>query len=219
MGIDTTFTGTTGTGQSRFQAVYKLWTGLAYAYIPITGSVGLWGTASGKSVRIYGTNKSNKVVYLCGTDFSPYVHITGSPIATPESTGSQVAKVYAVAEDPTSQELYGTRTLEISNDYISNFEYADNLAKYLVLSYKDPRPRLEGVSIMADPRLELGDRVTVQDSAGATGLDADFWVTGIDSKAGAPYTQDLKLDYVTTTNWFILDHATQGRLDCNVLAF
>jgi len=219
VGIDTSFTGTTGTGQSRFQACYYKKIGTTDYYFDMTGSVGLYATAYGKSVEILGTNKrTDKDAILCGTDGNPYVYIYGSEIAPAESTSGS-SKIYAVAEDEDSMSLYGTRTLEIENPYIDSFTYAQNMAQYTVMMYKDPLPKLDGLTIMADPRLELGDRVTVQDSSDVTGIDNEFWVTGIDSSLDDGYKQKLKVEYAPLSSVFILDHATQGKLDCNVLAF
>jgi hypothetical protein len=133
--------------------------------------------------------------------------------------GSTYDRIRKVTEDTASVGSYGQHTVEINNDFIQDPEYAEYVSQYIVMYNRDPRPAVEGVSIMADPRLEIGDRVTLQDSSGATGVNNDFWVTGIDWEMSPVYTQTLKLKFAGESNFFILDHPTNGKLDCNVLAF
>ena len=124
-----------------------------------------------------------------------------------------------VKEDTANIGSYGERSIEIDNKYIDNADYAEWMAEYLLMVYSNPYPNVSDVVIMGDPRLEVGDRITLTDSSGATGIDTDFWVTGMDWSITPLYTQALTLAYAAENSFFILDHATNGRLDFNVLAF
>jgi hypothetical protein len=115
--------------------------------------------------------------------------------------------------------------VEIENSFIQDDSYANDYAKWIVMNNAVPMPRLDDVTIMADPTLEAGDRVTVVDDSGNTGLQDDFWVLGIDNDFSYPWTQTLKLDYASGTARvseapiLILDHPLQGKLDINAPAW
>lgn len=211
---DTSFTAGTIGSQSRHSAAY--YNSLTGSWIDKSGSVGLFGTAFSKAMKILGTNKmTTKDLTLVDTTGAPAVTIWGVPVKSTESEDG-VAKIRAIYENTDSIGSFGEKTLEIQNNFISDYEYADFLAMYLISYYNNPKPRLENVEIMGDPRLEIGDRVTVQDSSGATGINDEFWVTGIDWSLAGAYYQNLKLDYAGTSNWFIIDYS---KVDYGVIAF
>jgi hypothetical protein len=238
--VDTTITGTSGTVQSYFRAA--AWrpavVGYPRRYIDATGSVVMAGTAYSKAIRVTATNAYRVNDYInpgwtprrvvigssgstWGTTVpTPFFGIQGAPITNVwTSGGSQVDKIHKVTEDTASIGSYGEHAVEINNNFITDPDYAEYVSQYLVMYNRDPQPTVEGVEIMADPRLEIGDRVTLQDSSGATGVNHDFWVTGIDWEMSPAYTQSLELQYAGASNFFILDHPVNGRLDVNVLAF
>ena len=215
-GVITTFTASEGvaTGSSTYHATDDV------MYTDMTGSVYLYGTAFAESMKILGSNvHPSKTAYLVDFEGAPAVHIWGSSVKTPDSEEEATDKIYAVAENTDSQTAYGTRSVEIENNYITSFDYAEWMAEYIVTYYHEPKARVEGITIMADPRLEVGDRITLQDASGVTGIDNDFWILDIDWNMGPPYTQDLKVAYADESSFLILDHGTQGRLDYNILAF
>lgn len=224
---DTSFTaGTTGTG-SIFKAYGILPYGPEFPYWPPEfgpGTYSVWTDASG-SVALYGTAYANSMKILATSGVStgdvylswygtPWVKIWATPLQTP-SKDNDTYTISCQAQDSDNIGSYGERSVNINNDFITDKTYAQDMADYLLQYYADPHPVIEGVEIMADPRLELGDVVSLSDSSGATGLDDYFWVTGIGWDAGPPYTQQLKVMYMSTGSFFILDHGTYGKLDEN----
>lgn len=241
--VDTSITGTSGTTQSYFRAA--AWrpavVGIPRQYKDATGSVIMAGTAYSKAIRITATNafRENTFTPIVGdtqwlpravfvgsggadwgtTEPTPFFGVKAAPI-TSALSGTKIGdRIRKTTEDTASIGSYGEHAVEINNDFIQDPNYAQYVSQWLVMYNRDPRPTVEGVKIMADPRLEIGDRVTLNDASGATGVANDFWVTGLNWDMSPAYTQELKLKFAGASNFFILDDATQGRLDLNVLAF
>ena len=55
----------------------------------------------------------------------------------------------------------------------------EGLAADLLADLEDPGPALSDVPAVGDPRLQLGDRVTITDNEGL-GFSADFHISKID---------------------------------------
>lgn len=108
------------------------------------------------------------------TQGSPHLSLSGSCIRDID-TGGYMAE----ARDTTSVTVYGEQPLEVPpNPFLQSWLGAQTYAQDLLTLYKDPRPVLTGVEIVADPRLQLTDRVTITEP-GILGLSTDFWVLGI----------------------------------------
>jgi hypothetical protein len=176
------------------------------------------GSNTGTSRRAYDMPAEYCPVLLQDAGSNPSVHVWGCPISAPLLEG-EASTIYAVKENTASIGSYGERTMEIDNPFISNYDYAEWMAEYLLHYYGTIRPRLENVEIMGDPRLEIGDRVTVVDAAESTGINTECWIMGVDYDEGPPYKQRLKLAQADKSNFLILDDPVNGKLDLNILAF
>lgn len=207
VGAVTTFTASAGdaTGSSCYSCWRKRWGSYG---TNMTGYVTLHGTAFAESMKIIASNvHPTWNAWLVGSDGTPHVTVWGSLVKTTESEDG-MPPIYFVSEDTDDIAAYGERSIEIDNPYMTNSEYAGNMADYMLHYYSDPKPKVEGVQIMGDPRLEPGDRITLQDDSGATGLDDDFWVMGIDWTIDPMYTQNLNLSYADTSDWLVYNIGT-----------
>jgi len=231
--VDRTWTGTSGTTQTYFRAAMKKKISGHWHYKNATGSVSLMGTVFAKSMRIRGSNTSLDIPRIAtnrrhavvlgsagdtwGTDITYFAGIQGKPLRN-RTSDQKVDRVYTNICDTESIGSYGENSTEINTDFITQQEYADNLATYVLHEASRPKVRISGLEIMGDPRLEPTDLVTVTDSGSSTGLNGQYWITGMDWNVGPGYKQGLSLIESVTGSWLILDHGTRGKLDCNILA-
>lgn len=84
----------------------------------------------------------------------------------------------AIVQDTGSASRFGTQTFDApANTFRQSTTSADGLAATLIAALGEPHPTLSGVEIVGDPRLQLADRVRVEEKDGLA-LDADFWLIG-----------------------------------------
>lgn len=94
--------------------------------------------------------------------------------------------------DTASITTYGEQLLDLGgNRWRQNLDGLNSLASALLSYLKDPKPVLTRVEIVADPRLQLADRVQVVDPDGLV-LDGEFHLTGITTTlVGGGMTQSI----------------------------
>lgn len=100
---------------------------------------------------------------------------------------TRIGGVQQVADDLTSQDLYGVRDIgDIESAYLEDDTAALDLAEYLVDQFKDPRSPMFALELMnrdADTMTQiivrdLQDRITVVDNLGGT--SGDYHIEGIE---------------------------------------
>lgn len=137
------------------------------AYTPVTPTLG----------RITMTNRSGAAVFLVDATGAAAVSLTGRLLRPQTDSGYSTLVV-----DPPSATAYGAQTLDVAtNPWRQSTAIADALAASLLTNLKDPHSTLSGVEIVGDPRLQLMDRVRIQERDGLQ-VDADFWLTGITTR-------------------------------------
>lgn len=162
-----------------------------------------------------------------------------------DATVTQVDGVVAHAADATSVERFFKRTYERTIDVENGYEAID-FANWIVAKYKDPRQRIESLTVdpasfgVATPAntawptvlaIEVGDRVTVRRRAGAANSGAGlimsnaFFVesvehSDIDMEAGTWETTLLLSPVQVSSQVWLLGDATYGVLNStSVLAY
>lgn len=106
----------------------------------------------------------------------------------------------AEARDPASIGRYGPQPLQLSaSQWVQSSGMAQSLASALLGDVKDPHPTVSGLSIVGDPRRQLGDRVTLADPDG-TQLAGEFWLTQCTDQVdgNGAYTQSIAARGATT---------------------
>ncbi|MGK5639709.1 hypothetical protein ACSNOK_15560 [Streptomyces sp. URMC 126] len=134
------------------------------------------------------TNFGDKTLHLVTKDGKPSLVVQPvKPSADPPSRSQESA-------DRESQRYYGRQQyLAPAGDWVQDRATAKRLADALITAGAFPVPVLSDVEVLYDPRIQLGDVVRVQDSAGAE-LDTLAWVVGIRTEAAAgTITQTLTL--------------------------
>lgn len=108
--------------------------------------------------------------------------------------------VVAEVTDPGSVARYGPQLLQhSSSQWVQTAGVAQSLARALLGDLKDPHLQLSGLTIVGDPRRQLGDRVTIADPSG-TQLSGEYWLTQVEDAVGAggDYIQTIAARGATT---------------------
>jgi len=106
----------------------------------------------------------------------------------------------AESRDQSSISKYGPQPLQLTaSQWVQSADVAQSLAAALLGDIKDPHPTVSGLSIVGDPRRQLGDRVVLADPDG-TQLAGEFWLTQFTDQvdANGAYTQSIAARGATT---------------------
>lgn len=152
-------------------------------------------------VKVVVTNPNSSTIWLTADASAPglpanlagraYLVLAGQRVMFEEVTnpdpGSQfigVATIRSEASDSASITAYGEQLLEIPDSaWRQDPDAIDGLAQDLLTQLKDPRPVLQDVPLVGDPRLQLGDRVTLQDPDGLA-LSQDVHLSSVHTEFG-----------------------------------
>jgi hypothetical protein len=91
-----------------------------------------------------------------------------------ENNNTILAKIES---DKSSINSYGLRSLELSNEFIVNPNFADSIANYYLRYFKSPISYISNCLIRPTYSLQIGDRVTVSEDN--TNLNNDYIVIGM----------------------------------------
>lgn len=132
-------------------------------------------TAFAQSAKIQVTNTSTDTMWLVAVGRETGISLWGTPIASTSSATT------AYEAEPSDADIAkrGDQPLNISatrwrQSMLVSAEQAVTLRSQL----SEPRPVITDMPIVADPRLQLGDRITVVDSVGMQ-LNEPFRIAGI----------------------------------------
>jgi hypothetical protein len=132
------------------------------------------------------TNPNGFPVYMAADENAsavysgkPYFWIDAQLVRFGQETGVS-SNERATATDATSISNYGEQLLELEdNDFRQDGDDIQLIANDLRDDLADPGPALADVPIVGDPRLQLGDRVTIVDPEGLA-MSADFHLSSCD---------------------------------------
>lgn len=80
-------------------------------------------------------------------------------------------------------------------------EMLDRYASYLQSQTATPSPTITGLEVVYDPRLQLGDVITI-DSPDLMGISITALIVGINNSAGGKFAQSLSVRIISTTSKF-----------------
>jgi hypothetical protein len=165
-------------------------------------------TPFAQSAKLVVSNPNGFVVWLVrnsgvtGQQGEPQVVLAGQPVVfAPQQTSGAPSgalintRTRSEAQDNTSIALYGERVFELAdNPWLQDLDSMDLTAAEGLAMTKDPHPVLTGLSVVANPRRQLGDRVTIQDPDGLE-LAGDFHLAAITTEQSAEggMTQTLEV--------------------------
>jgi hypothetical protein len=128
---------------------------------------------------------------------SPSIMLGGNTLTEQATAAIAVVDQYSI-------DKFGPQAFSYSNSYVQSREVANTLAGSLLSDLKDPVATAT-ITVIGDPRLELGDRIRVQDPEGNV-FDGDFWIQGItDTLDDSGYTQQLTLRQAHSTLYWAVD--------------
>lgn len=133
-------------------------------------------------------------VYFQGSDpltgSEQFASIAGTPIITTEQS-TQIKSQSATLSDDIRK--YGLKEIVIDNPYISSADHAKKIADFMVSKLNQPVPILT-ISSLAMPRLQLGDRITIEDFK-TLGIETatDYWVVSHSLNVGDSLDHSITL--------------------------
>lgn len=134
----------------------------------------IYPDANGYTGIIYMENNGDIDAWLVDSSGEISLKVTGACIRTASS-----AFAPAYVTDDESIAKYGEQPLEISShQWRQSTDISDAIALMLLTDMRIIHPVLTKVSIVGDPRLELGDRVRIVDTNGI-GLDDIYRIAGL----------------------------------------
>lgn len=92
----------------------------------------------------------------------------------------------------TEEDIYGAQLLALSsNQWVQQLAVAQVVVDAIRQELSQPQTVITRMKVRGDPRLQLNDRIKVQDQYGIV-LDGEYWITGItDDYSGSGYSMDL----------------------------
>lgn len=141
-------------------------------------------TPFAQAAKVVITNPNAFVVYLVAdasvpgaAGGAPYLVMEGQFVLFGQETNTGLR---SEASDSASISTYDEQLLELEAvPFRQDLDAVDGLAADLIADLKDPGPVLSDVPAVGDPRIQLGDRLTIVDTEGL-GFSADFHVSKIE---------------------------------------
>jgi len=128
---------------------------------------------------------------------SPSIMLGGNKLGQLATSSIEVADQYSI-------DKFGEQSFSFSNPFVQTKEAANTLAGSLLSDLKDPVATAR-ITVIGDPRLELGDRIRIQDPDGNV-FDGEFWIQGIeDTLDDGGYTQQLTVRQAHSTLYWAVD--------------
>ena len=134
---------------------------------------------------------SGEIVYVEGknplTDEAHFASIAGIPVVVTDKTGD-VKEKKATLDDNIRK--YGLKEVIIENQFITDLDYAQSLATFIINKMSEPVPVLN-LNIMPLPKLQLGDRIRISSMDSFDIIDGDYWVISADFSFNGGATQSI----------------------------
>jgi len=138
------------------------------------------GTDKTSDISLSFDSWSNGAKVTLTNDASVLVYITFLRIRGKLYTDEEA--VVAVAEDSTSQDTYQKRTLDLTGDFMSDINTAEELCKYALSLRKDPQPELEMTFWGSTDTLmtqilarEISGRITISNAELGITRNTGYW--------------------------------------------
>jgi hypothetical protein len=165
----------------------------------------------GEAILVTITNDSMRPIALADGDGDFYFYIWGRTYRAVRYTAND--GVVITESDEASIARFGSCEYEVSLNYLTNETSGRALAQYLLARYRNGIQRLEGIDIVGDPRLDVGDRITIQEHV--MGIDGHYWIEKLsdDISPDVGYRQSLAVSLTDDGQWFMLDHSTLDGTD------
>jgi hypothetical protein len=179
--VDTTVVSGSALGSSRYMAGTRLdGQGSQVTNLSIALTV-----LSPTAVRVQVTNPNAFVVYLAADENAsatysgkPYLWIDAQIVRFGQEAGNNSYTRVDVSDSGSISD-YGEQILQVDdNDFRQDDDDVEQLADDLLADLADPGPAITDVPAVGDPRLQLGDRVTIVDPDGLVMSD-DFHLSAV----------------------------------------
>lgn len=138
-------------------------------------------TSAGDLVYVEGENlKDNS---------KSFASISGVPVVLQEAKGEIQEKTATLSDNIRK---YGLKEMIIENEFITNLEQAQSIANFIISKMSEPVPIIE-LSILPNPRLQLGDRIKISTMESFDIINGEYWVISTECQFNQAPSQKIIL--------------------------
>ena len=122
------------------------------------------------------STSAGDLVYVEGENLKDnsksFASIAGVPVILQETKGEIQEKTATLSDNIRK---YGLKEMIIENEFITSLEQAQSIADFIISKMSEPVPIVE-LSILPNPRLQLGDRVKISSMQSFDIINGEYWV-------------------------------------------
>ena len=138
-------------------------------------------TSAGDLVYVEGENlKDNS---------KSFASISGVPVVLQEAKGEIQEKTATLSDNIRK---YGLKEMIIENEFITSLEQAQSIANFIISKMSEPVPIIE-LSILPNPRLQLGDRIKISTMESFDIINGEYWVISTECQFNQAPSQKIIL--------------------------
>lgn len=139
------------------------------------------------------TVESNSVVFAEGvdptTDKVAYTSIAGIPVQVSDNS-NQIIEQKAVNSE--NRRKYGLKEVIIESPFITDASQAQILADFIISKLSEPIPIMD-INTSLIPTIQVGDRIKISALDQFDIINAEYWVTSINTFLGTQFSQSMTL--------------------------
>lgn len=137
------------------------------------------------------STSAGDLVYVEGEDLKDnsksFASISGVPVVLQETKGEIQEKTATLSDNIRK---YGLKEMIIENEFITSLEQAQSIANFIISKMSDPVPIIE-LSILPNPRLQLGDRIKISTMESFDIINGEYWVISTECQFNQTPTQKI----------------------------
>lgn len=139
------------------------------------------------------TVENNSVVFAEGIDPTTnkvaYTSIAGIPVRVADNS-NQIIEQKAVNSE--NRRKYGLKEIIIESPFITDASQAQILADFIISKLSEPIPIME-INASIIPTVQVGDRIKISTLDQFDIINAEYWITSINTFIGTQFSQSLTL--------------------------
>ena len=139
------------------------------------------------------STSAGDLVYVEGEDLKnnskSFASVSGVPVVLQETKGEIQEKTATLSDNIRK---YGLKEMIIENEFITSLEQAQSIANFIISKMSEPVPIIE-LSILPNPRLQLGDRIKISTMESFDIINGEYWVISTDCQFSQTPSQKIVL--------------------------
>lgn len=182
--------------------------GVAIAVTQLSPTSLALAITNGNAFTVYMVNPAGAAD---GDTGDAYVLLGGLPVIATGMTAD--AEYPAPADGGSKSTRYGEKLFQVAqNDWVQDLDFAQLITSAILHDQRRPKPLWRDMDIVADPRLQLADRVTISDPDGSL-IEDDGRIFSINFKSSATeWDQTIDARAVSRPGAWVLGKAGRSEL-------